>query len=286
MKPTVAFVILTWNSASYIADCLCSVFALSAINPLVYVMNNGSTDQTGEILEEFASQYAERMEITTFTENMGTTIPRNLAMKKAKNTADWICVLDSDTVINDPAILRLIEVMEQNDKAMAAVPRMWNADNEEQLSCKKFPTIIGKLRKAIPIKSVQLKGAEKETYSFFPDKNKIGTPPISKDTNVYPVDYGISACWFLRNIVLEKVGYMDEKYFYAPEDVDYCVQIWKSGYQILFVSDSSIYHLTQRLSQKKIFSKMNVSHIRGLLHFFKQHRKYLRLHRKMKGIKE
>ena len=280
MKPSVAFVILTWNSDAYIADCLRSVFALSTIEAYIYVTNNGSEDQTGKILDEFAKQYPEKMEITNFSKNMGTTIPRNQAMKKAQDKADWICVLDSDTVINDSAMLQLIEAMEQNSRAMSAIPRMWDADNIEQLSCKKFPSITGKLQKAMPVKNIQEKGERKESYPFFPDENRTGKPPVSADKHTYPVDYGISACWLLRSSILEKVGYMDEKYFYAPEDVDYCVRIWKAGFQILFVSGSSIYHITQRLSHKKIFSKINVSHIRGLIRFFHQHHKYLRLHRK------
>ena len=284
MKPTVSFIILAWNADDYLENCLRSVFFLSAVNPLVFAVNNGSVDQTAQILQSFADKYPSHMDITTFPENRGTTVSRNAAIQKAVHKADWICVLDPDTIVNESAILRLLAALEQNKKALMAVPRMWDANNIEQLSCKKFPSIRGKIYKAIPIKYIQAKGFEKESYSFFPDENKEGTPPVSDDTNIYPVDYGISACWFMRSRTIEKIGYLDEKYFYAPEDVDYCVRIWKAGYSIVFVSGAAIYHLTQRLSHKKIFSKINGKHIQGLLRYFYIHRRFLRENRrKAKG---
>ena len=281
MIKTIAFIILTWNDEAYLANCLQSIFSISCFRPLVFAVDNGSTDKTGEILQNFHTIYPDSVEIISYSENRGTTYPRNRALEKVKGRADWICILDSDTIINDMAVIRLAKAMEESPKALIAVPRMWDKDNREQPSCKKFPSIFGKICKGLPFSAIQEKAVQKEIYPFFTGSVEEGSPPFSDDQKIYSVDYGISACWFMRMDCLEIPGDFDEKIFYSPEDVDYCLRVWKSGFQVIFVSDASIYHLTQRLSHQKVFSKINISHVKGLFHFFFKHHTYLKKHKKM-----
>ena len=88
---------------------------------------------------------------------------------------------------------------------------------------------------------------------------------------IYEVDYLMGACWLLRKDIVDKVGMLDEKIFYAPEDVDYCARIWQNGYKVVFCQNANIIHEWQRISKKKIISKMNFEHIKGLAYFFKKY---------------
>ena len=268
----IAFVILTWNSAAYLTACLDSIIAVPANSLQVYIVDNGSTDGTPDLLESFRKNYPETIFLTCLPNNEGTTKPRNLVLKRIPEDTKWICVLDSDTVVNAAAIEALIKALSDTPTAMLAAPRMWKPGNEEQLSCKHFPTLIGKLLKSAPVTSLQSKGALWESYPFFPDPNTQGDPPISNDKTIYDVDYAISACWMLRKEVLNLVGYLDEQYFYAPEDADYCAMIWEHKYKVIFVSGASIYHNTQRLSHKKLISSTNMTHLNGLIYYFRKHK--------------
>jgi len=280
MKEKIAFVILSWNAEGYLKDCLDSVFLLP-YELQVLLVDNGSTDKTRDILSSFGDK--ENLEVIFLPKNMGTTKTRNMALRKVAADVKWICILDSDTKVNDAAISALIEALENNEKALLASPRMWNAIGEEQHSCKRFPTVGLKIQKALPFSSCQEKAKAAESYSLFPEKNLEKTnPPVAVNKNVYKVDYAISACWMMKREILEKVGFLDEKIFYAPEDVEYCVRVWKAGYTILFVSGASIYHLTQRLSRKKLISKINWEHIKGLFYFFRKHRAFLRKRKKQR----
>lgn len=280
----IAFVILTWNSASYIEACLHSVLSLSADNLHIYIADNGSSDDTCRILKSFEESEPDRISVTCFPKNDGTTVPRNRLIRQIPGDTKFICVLDSDTVINQSAAEALIAALSGRPSAMLAAPRMWKPGNEEQLSCKHFPTVTGKLMKGIPIKSIQRRGLKRESYPFFPDPNTEGSPPVSADKNIYSVDYAISACWMLKNEVLEKVGLLDEHYFYAPEDVDYCAMIWEKGCEVIFVSGASIYHNTQRISHKKLISKANKVHIQGLFYYFRKHRYCFKAHMRNKSV--
>ena len=74
--------------------------------------------------------------------------------------------------------------------------------------------------------------------------------------------------------VLNEVGLLDEKIFYSPEDVDYCIRVWKKGYTIDYFPDVKMIHDAQEISRGKAF-KINfftLSHLKGLIYLFLKHR--------------
>ena len=66
-----------------------------------------------------------------------------------------------------------------------------------------------------------------------------GSTAIESVLQTQHVDYAISAFWLLRRDVLEAVGLLDEEIFSRPEDVDYCLRVWKAGYTVVYDSCSA-----------------------------------------------
>lgn len=258
-KATVSFVILTWNSEKYIRKCLSSVMSLENIEKEVFVVENGSTDSTKEILKEFGD-----IKTIFLDKNIGTTRSRNMAIAQRNKEYEFLCVLDSDTVVNEEAFERMIDILRSDDSFGLIGPKMKNASGEYQITAKKFPTALIKLFKACPVKGIHNKGAELERYDF--DESK----PF------HVVDHVISACWLVKNTAVEKVGMLDEKIYYAPEDNDYCMRMWKNGYKVVYSPKCEIIHDTQRISKKKLFSYINFTHIVGLVYYFCKHRYFIK----------
>lgn len=258
MKFGISFIILTWNSREYIANCLNSVLGIEAFDIEAIVIDNGSTDGAREVIEEEFPT----VKLIKLEKNYGTTYPRNLGLRMAKAENDYLCILDSDTVVNEQAIRDLISCLAVRPEYMIAVPQMANLKGEYQISYKRFPTALIKFLKAIPIKRFNERGQEIEQYNF------------SLDQAIYEIDYGISACWMMKRQVLQIAGYLDENIFYAPEDVDYCATVWENGGKVVLSTKSKIVHDTQRLSKRKLISKINFSHLIGLIYYFFKH-KYL-----------
>ena len=73
------------------------------------------------------------------------------------------------------------------------------------------------------------------------------------------VDYAISAFWVIRRNAFERVGLFDEKIFYSPEDVDYCIRMWSAGYKITYVPKAEVVHDAQELSRGFKLSKLGIS---------------------------
>lgn len=257
-KRVVAFVVLSWNSQHYISNCLDAVLCCNSITPLVLVVDNGSTDETSAILQQYEADHSEII-CTFLPENFGTTISRNLALKNLPSDANYVCILDSDTVINDQALATMIQILEQNPDIGIVGPTMMNSAGATQLSGRNLPSLGIKLRKAAPLKGLQDEGAQME----------VPNTPVVQDMQDVP--YLLSACWLMPVSTIDTVGFLDENIFYAPEDVDYCLRVWQAGLRVVRCWNAQIIHEYQRLSHKKLFSKTNKEHLKGLVYYFKKH---------------
>ena len=261
MNLKIGFVILTWNSENFIKACLDSIFNMKEIVSHVVVVDNGSTDQTKTILSATKSNPDSTFEVIYYPSNRGTTLTRNAGLKLLeKYEIDFYCILDSDTIVNEDCFYILSNEMTLHKEYGLIGPKMTTSKGLVQKSARSFPTVMEKICKAMPIKSIQKIGEQMEVQ--YPDK---------EDKSSYPVDYLMSAYWLIRPEALSKTGYLDEKIFYAPEDAEYCIQMWKAGYQVAFCPQAQIIHEWQRLSKRKIFSRINWEHIKGLVYMFQKH---------------
>lgn len=253
---TFSVVILSFNSERYIRQCLESALdtfeAMSATYEVV-VVDNGSKDQSKKIIIEVAEQRSANIRLIDLATNTGTTYSRNCALRQC--IGEYILVIDSDAYINAEAVSHLRSYLEQHSECGLAVPKLIYPDGRYQISTDVFPTFIHKLKRF-----------------FFLKKMEINSSP--PDDGVCAVDYAISAFWMFPKSTLQRVGYLDEKIFYSPEDVDYCIRIWKQDLSINYLPAVTVIHDAQEISRSKGI-KINwftLSHAKGLLYLFFKHR--------------
>ena len=259
----ISFVILTWNSSAYIEKCISSINKIISLTTQIYVIDNGSTDGTLQILYNLQNKLLHTdLEIIPLPKNMGTTVSRNIGLKKSGMESKYICILDSDTEINEEAMHELVRTLE-NDVSIGIVgPVMKGLDGTIQNSGRGIPTLKVKLLKVMPFKSLRQKGEEMEI--------------IPKNQAITNVGYLMSACWLFPSTLVTQIGLLDENIFYAPEDVEFCMRAWKKGYRVCYNNAAVIVHAWQRLSRKKLFSKHNWEHVKGLLYLFKKYNCYIK----------
>ena len=256
----ISYVILSYNSEKYLKNCLESILNIKNFNIDIYICDNGSQDNSVKIINQFNDK---RINLIKLEKNYGTTISRNKCLRLIKNT-DYICVLDSDTIINEEAMKIMTEYLDTHKNVGLVGPGMEGINGEKQIPFRKFPTWKIKLYKAVPIKSISQKGEKIENY----DSNTV--------TDEFECDYLISACWMMKYETYKKVGELDEKIFYSPEDVEYCMRVRTNGFEIVHLRKAKIIHYYQRISKKKLISKANITHFIGIHYVLKKYKKFLK----------
>jgi GT2 family glycosyltransferase len=255
----IAFVILTWNSETYIERCLESIVDRCAADHLdfeIFVVDNGSSDATASAVRACGERWAGRVTLIALDGNRGTTFPRNLALRQAH--AATICVVDSDTEFRSGSIRPIVRLLESDPTLGLVAPRLLLPDGSVQHSVKRFPTFLNKLRK-IPQILMRRPAPRPDFYSPY---------PFERCTFV---DTAISACWFLRRDVIDAVGLLDEGIFYAPEDVEYCARLREAGKRIVYFPYLTLLHHTQQISHRRPLSVMSLSHLKGLGRYHRRH---------------
>ncbi|MCD7893364.1 MAG: glycosyltransferase [Erysipelotrichaceae bacterium] len=260
----IAFIILTYNSQQYIENCIKSILSFDSLDFNAYIVDNGSNDKSVEIIKSFNDK---RIILIELDKNYGTTISRNKGLHLIKDE-DYVCILDSDTEVNQKAMVYMIDYLKNHIDVGLVGPSMKNKQDIYQIPYRRFPNLKLKLYKAAPIKSLNEKGIKMESYQV-----------NDKDIAI-ECDYLISACWMMPKTTIDKVGYLDERIFYSPEDVEYCIRIWENNLRIVHLKEPVIIHHYQRISKKKLFSKVNFSHFYCLLRMLYENRKFLKQWRK------
>jgi GT2 family glycosyltransferase len=255
----ISFITLTWNSDAYLRRCLDSIIAQCSSESLrfeIIVVDNGSRDGSAAAVQDYCRRAPDSVTLIALDRNRGTTYPRNLALKRARGA--FICVLDSDTEFLSGSIRPLLGLLAADAALGIVAPRLELPDGTIQHSVKQFPTILAKLRKVPWI----LAGRAAPRADFYPSF------PFDCCTLV---ETAISACWFFRADLPGCVGYLDEGIFYAPEDVEYSARVWAAGKQVLYYPHLSLLHHTQQISHRRPFSRLALSHMKGLIRYHRKH---------------
>ena len=258
METQISFVVLTWNSERHVRSCIESVLGLGCICADVYVIDNGSSDDTLGILRDLAATDA-RLHVCRLGCNMGTTIPRNMGLRRLASGTTHVCVLDSDTIVNRAAFETMLDALARHPEVGVVGPSMASSSGDVQLSGRNMPSLSLKLHKAFPFGRVAERAEAEEAPS---------APVVD---GLQDVGYLLSACWLMPVSSFEIVGLFDEAIFYAPEDVDWCLRCHKAALRVCLCPDAQIVHEYQRLSHQKFFSKTNIEHLKGLMYFFRKH---------------
>lgn len=254
-------IVLSFNSERTLHKCLSTAketLSLFGEPSEIIVYENGSKDKSADVLKEHLCEDEEGCSVKgIFSDvNTGTTESRNAAL--AMSSGEYILVLDSDAYIEKPAIEIMMDRLRKNPTVGLVAPKLFYEDMRFQMSTDSFPTLLRKAQRFLNLDNIQsVVDHEKLTVSY--------------------VDYAISACWLLRRNAVESCNGFDENIFYSPEDVDYCMQVWQSGFSIVYEPNAEVVHDAQELSRGFKLTKFHFSHLAGLFYLFKKYRYFFGL---------
>lgn len=106
--PKLSIVIPVYNVENYLAKCLDSVIYPELSDYEVLIVNDGSTDSSGKICEEYARKYSDLIRVVT-TPNAGVGSARNTGLELARG--EFILFIDSDDYLSEGAIIEMMDTL-------------------------------------------------------------------------------------------------------------------------------------------------------------------------------
>lgn len=253
----ISIIIISWNARHFLEKCLPSIFDKNpGIDFELIIIDNNSTDGT----QDYIVQKFPQAKYIHNDKNRGVAPARNQGFAVAQGK--YILILDADTeFITENALCELKSYMESDPQIGLIGVQLISSDGEIQKSCLRFPSLWVKLFVRF------------EKFGFIRNSKMIRNYYMSEidREKVVIVDYVIGAFQFIRKKMIEEIGIYDEKIFYGPEDIDYCLRAKHHGYKVVFFPKVKLFHFYQRIT-KRIFNKITFKHFTGLAYYFWKHK--------------
>ncbi|MDL2123254.1 MAG: glycosyltransferase family 2 protein, partial [Deltaproteobacteria bacterium] len=194
----------------------------------IIVVDNASADGSPEAVEQSFPQ----VKLIRNNENYGFAKANNQGFKLARGKS--ILMLNSDTVFIESGMRAMLNHFWSDSTIGILAPRLLNVDASIQNSCRKF-------------------------FSFFrtnyepPDRILSRLPDfagrflhihnVHKMTEPSDIDYAIGAALLIKRNVIDKIGGLDEDFFFYGEETDFCLQAHNFGYRVVYYPHFRIIHI-------------------------------------------
>lgn len=110
----VSVIIPTYNYGNFLVACVNSVFRQSEKHIEVIIVDDGSTDNTSDVVKSFKSRVTYVLQ-----ENKGVSAARNTGLKHA--SGDFVQFLDSDDLLGVDAVSTKVNFLRQNPSVSVAI---------------------------------------------------------------------------------------------------------------------------------------------------------------------
>jgi len=244
-------IIVNWNTKDLLCQCIDSLSqALQKIDAEVFVVDNGSTDGSVEVVREKFPNVG----LIENSVNVGFAKASNQAISGSGGHY-WL-LLNPDTQVKEDSIERMISFMNAHPKAGVTGAQLLNADGSRQNSIANFPSLATEL-----FNKSLLRWLFPEK---FPGKERNYPGPVE-------VDSVIGACMLVRRVAAEEVGLLDEKFFLFLEETDWCYRMKKAGWKVYHIPQAEVVHFQGKSADAKK-ERARIEYYRSRYHYFRKHK--------------
>lgn len=216
----ISIIVLNWNGAEDTLACLDSLAALTYSTFNVVVVDNGSTDDSMDKLRAYNPTYP--LVLLDTGRNLGYAGGNNVGTRYAlERAADFILVLNNDTIVAPDLLDQLMAGAQRNPKAGVFSARVMYFDAPDK---------------------VWFDGARWNESLLQLEWPGQGALEAQLGTSDHETDYSCGAALFFRAEVARKIGLLDEKFFLVWEEVDWCFRARKAGWCNFVVPAAKIWH--------------------------------------------
>jgi GT2 family glycosyltransferase len=246
-----SYIIITYNSADFIGNCLNSIARQQSneITSEVILIDNASKDLTVEIVRKKFPQVILREN----RENVGFAVAVNQAFSLSKG--EHVLLLNPDTILKDDFTGELFSFINSTPDASITGVKIVDENNKHHPSSWKKISLLTTIVETLFPYNISIKLVTEK-----PDEP-------SRAENVS------GACMHIRRDVFEAMNGFDERFFLYYEEIDFCRRANKTGYRVYYNPYIEVVHFAAKSSSndRKAFF-FNLYHSKLL--FIRKHYNY------------
>jgi GT2 family glycosyltransferase len=237
----VFIIILNWNRKDDVTQALKSIEGLKVegfeLNTLV--IDSGSTDGSKEVLKDFKIAKG-KFKFLSLPTNPGFTEGNNIGMRYAlKKGADYIMLLNDDTLVDNNLVVNLLAVFKKYPDAGIVSPKIYFAKGYE---------FKKKYQKEDLGKVIWYAGGDIDWKNVYGTNHGVDEVDKGQFNKTKDTDFATGCCFLVKREVLKKVGLFDSRYFAYLEDADLDQRVKKAGYRVLFTPQAVLWHKVSQSS--------------------------------------
>lgn len=225
-SPKVFISILNWNGLDDTVECLDSIFRMDYPNYVVVVVDNASSDGSPSIIREKYPQVV----LIVNKKNHGFAGGNNITLRYAIDQgADYVWLLNNDAIVEINTLSALVEVTEKDPSIGLGSPIIKDYNNRLK---------------------TQFRGSyiDWKRYEIIEPHNNSGEIARNYQSGRDVCLWGTAL--LIKQSVIKRIGYLDEKYFAYMEDFDYSIRALKAGFRNILYPCARIFHKNDPYSNK------------------------------------
>lgn len=225
--PMVSLVIVNWNAAKYLEECLTSIGAGRYPWPIeVIVVDNLSSDDSVSMVRRLFPHVT----LIQNDDNLGFSKANNIGIRRA--SGKYVALVNSDVHVLNDCVQQLVQYLETHPDCGMVGPKIIGGDGKQQNSHRGFPRLWSMLCRAVALDRLFPNTPLFSGYLL--NSRSLGGPT--------PVEI-LSGCFLVvARTALDEVGLLDEAFFIYGEDMDWCKRFWRAGRRVIFLPSAESIH--------------------------------------------
>lgn len=224
-----SIVILNWNGKHHLEHFMPSVVRYCPACCEVVVADNGSTDDSVAFLRE---RFPE-VRLILLDKNYGFAEGYNRAMEQIDT--EFVVLLNSDVELTEDFLSPMLAFMQQHPEVAAAQPKVlaqYDLTSEDQAH--------------VRFEHAGAAGGFMDRLGYPYCRGRImGQLEVDEGQYDTPIDcfWASGCCLLTRTSIYKELGGLNPVFFAHMEEIDYCWRLNRSGFRVMCLPETKVYHL-------------------------------------------
>lgn len=241
-------IIVNFRTPGLTVDCLKSLSGQMRDEYFVVVVDNASGDNSKDVISRAMEEngWNAWCSLHMTDRNGGFAWGNNQGLKVGPES-EYILLLNSDTIVKPGCLDYCVKAMDADPSIGALSCQVLNADGSIQTVSRKMPNPVNLLVSAtgLPWKLPMLFGWA-NIHAPGWDRHK-----------AMDVGWIIGAFLMTRRNLVDRIGLLDDSFFFYGEDVEFCHRVWMAGHRVRFDPGAEIIHFGGASSGANVAPDLN-----------------------------